>query len=200
MVVKASEIAPAAFASGGSSDVHKADDLTYDLGNLAAFDTHPFAYSNEKELALHARENVQLLVNHIFDLPREMSDMGPLALLPEPETTIPREKPLPKPKVETKWEKFAKEKGIVKRKQSRMEFDEDKGDWTPAWGYKGAAKDDLSDWAAEVKPGDMEDPWTKKKQEKRARVQKNLEAQARNLVRRIVLVLRAAVSIAIPCR
>ncbi|GMF10740.1 unnamed protein product [Phytophthora lilii] len=180
MVVKASEIAPAAFAVGRTSDVQKEDDLTYDLGNLAAFDTHPFAYQSEKELALHARENVQLLVNRIFELPREMSDMGPLAQLPEPSTVLPREKPLPKPKVETKWEKFAKEKGIDKRKKSRKVFDEATGEWSHSWGYQRAG-DDMKDWAVEMKEGDMEDPWTKRKQEKRARVDKNQRAQANNL-------------------
>lgn len=180
MVVKAAEIAPAAFAEGSTSTVQKEDDLTYDLGNLAAFDTHPFAYSNEKELALHARENVQLLINQIFELPREMSDMGPLAKLPEPTSVIPREKPLPKPKVETKWEKFAKEKGIVKRKKSRKEFDEATGEWSHSWGYK-RADDDMKDWAVEMKEGDMSDPWTKRKQDKKARVDKNLRAQANNL-------------------
>ncbi|KAG1696845.1 hypothetical protein DVH05_017755 [Phytophthora capsici] len=180
MVVKASEIAPAAYAEGNTSNVQKEDDLIYDLGNLAAFDTHPFAYKNEKELALHARENVQLLVNHIFDLPRQMSDMGPLAQLPAPETVIPREKPLPKPKVETKWEKFAKEKGIDKRKKSRKTFDETTGEWGHTWGYQRAG-DDMKDWAVEMKAGDMEDPWTKRKQDKRARVDKNLRAQANNL-------------------
>ncbi|TYZ68719.1 hypothetical protein PybrP1_011974 [[Pythium] brassicae (nom. inval.)] len=180
MVVKAAEIAPAAFATDASSAVAKEDDLSYDLGNLAAFDTHPFAYASEKALAQHARENVQLLVNRIFDLPREMSDMGPLAQLPAPALVIPREKPLPKPKVDTKWEKFAREKGIDKRKKSRMAFDEDKGDWAPAWGYKRAG-DDMKDWAVEMKAGDTADPWTKRKQEKRARVEKNLQAQANNL-------------------
>lgn len=182
MAVKASEIAPAAYATDTSSEVKKEDDLVYDLGNLAAFDTHPFTYKNEKELALHARENVQLLINQIFDLPREMSDMGPLAKLPEPSLTIPREKPLPKPKVETKWEKFAKEKGIDKRKKSRMQFDEEKEEWAPSWGYKRAG-DDMKDWAVEMKAGDTSDPWTKRKQDKRARVEKNLKAQANNLVR-----------------
>uniref|UniRef100_K3X5D0 Ribosome biogenesis regulatory protein n=1 Tax=Globisporangium ultimum (strain ATCC 200006 / CBS 805.95 / DAOM BR144) TaxID=431595 RepID=K3X5D0_GLOUD len=180
MAVKASEIAPAAYATDKTSEVKKEDDLTYDLGNLAAFDTHPFTYKNEKELALHARENVQLLINQIFDLPREMSDMGPLAKLPEPTLTIPREKPLPKPKVETKWEKFAKEKGIDKRKKSRMAFDEEKEEWAPSWGYKRAG-DDMKDWAVEMKEGDLDDPWTKRKQDKRARVEKNLKAQANNL-------------------
>ncbi|GLD98817.1 hypothetical protein PINS_up007535 [Pythium insidiosum] len=180
VVVKAQEIAPAAYAAANTSDVKKEDDLTYDLGNLAAFDTHPFEYKNEKELALHARENVQLLINHIFDLPREMSDMGPMAQLPAPELTIPREKPLPKPKVETKWEKFAKDKGIQKRKKGRMVFDEATGEWAPAWGYKRAG-DDLKDWAIEVKEGETEDPWTKRKQAKRARVEKNVKQQLNNL-------------------
>ncbi|CEG41616.1 ribosome biogenesis regulatory protein [Plasmopara halstedii] len=179
MVVKASEIAPVAYAEGTTSTVEKEDDLTYDLGNLAAFDTHPFVYQNEKELALHARENVQLLINRIFELPRVMSDMGPLAQLPEPEVVIPREKPLPKPKVETKWEKFAKEKGIEKRKKSRKVFDEEKGEWSHSWGYQRAG-DDLKDWAVEMKAGDMEDPWTKRKQEKRAQVDKNVRAQMNN--------------------
>ncbi|TMW61161.1 hypothetical protein Poli38472_013624 [Pythium oligandrum] len=180
MVVKAQEIAPAAYATGNTSDVKKEDDLGYDLGNLAAFDSHPFEYKNEKELALHARDNVQLLVNRIFELPREMSDMGPLAQLPVPELVIPREKPLPKPKVETKWEKFAKDKGIDKRKKSRMVLDEATGEYAAAWGYKRAG-DDMKDWAIEVKEGDMEDPWTKRKQAKRARIEKNLKAQSNNL-------------------
>ncbi|RLN60556.1 hypothetical protein BBJ29_007686 [Phytophthora kernoviae] len=169
-----------AFAVGSTSDVQKEDDLVYDLGNLSAFDTHPFAYENEKALALHARENVQLLINHIFELPREMSDMGPLARLPAPESVIPREKPLPKPKVETKWEKFAKEKGIEKRKKTRKVFDETNGEWSHTWGYK-RADDDMKDWAVEMKEGDKEDPWTKRKQEKQARVDKNLRAQSNNL-------------------
>ncbi|CAH0478280.1 unnamed protein product [Peronospora belbahrii] len=180
MVVKASEIAPAAYAVGSTSNVQKEDDLIYDLGNLAAFDTHPFKYENEKALALHARENVQLLINHIFELPREMSDMGPLALLPGPKTVIPREKPLPKPKIETRWEKFAMEKGIEKRKKSRKVFDENTGSWSHTWGYQRAG-DDMKDWAVEMKAGDTEDPWTKRKQEKRTRVNKNLRAHASNL-------------------
>lgn len=37
----------------------------------------------------------------------------------------------------TTWEKFAKEKGIKKRKRSeRMEWDEKAKAWRPRWGYK----------------------------------------------------------------
>ena len=49
---------------------------------------------------------------------------------------LPREKPAPKAKEETRWEAFAKEKGIKKRKRERMVWDEEKKEWAPRWGYK----------------------------------------------------------------
>jgi hypothetical protein len=58
------------------------------------------------------------------------------ALLPEPSATIPRDKPLPQQKGETKWEEFAREKGIKKRKRERMVYHEEDGKWKPNWGYK----------------------------------------------------------------
>ncbi|OQR98206.1 ribosome biogenesis regulatory protein [Achlya hypogyna] len=186
MAIKAAEIAPAAYSEGAhTSVVAKADDLSYDLGNLAAFDTHPFGVKNttdEKEIKAAARENVQLLINQIFDLPRQMTDMGPMAQLPAGSTVIPREKPLPKPKVETRWEKFAREKGIDNKKKDRMVWDEAKQAWAPRWGYK-RANDDMNDWAVPVKKNDdpFADPWTERKQAKAERVQKNLRNQANNL-------------------
>jgi len=44
--------------------------------------------------------------------------------LPKRSSLLPREKPIPKDKVLTKWEKFRIEKGITTReKRSRMVFD-----------------------------------------------------------------------------
>lgn len=40
--------------------------------------------------------------------------------LPEPTTIFPRSRKLPEAKKETKWERFAKEKGIKKRKRTGM--------------------------------------------------------------------------------
>ncbi|OQR95722.1 ribosome biogenesis regulatory protein [Thraustotheca clavata] len=186
MAIKAAEIAPAAYSEGkNSSIVSKQDDLTYDLGNLAAFDTHPFIVknlTNENEIKASARDNVQLLINAIFDLPREMTDVGPMSKLPVGTTLIPREKPLPKPKVETRWEKFAREKGIENKKKERMVWDEEKQAWAPRWGYK-RANDDIHDWAIPVKKNDdpYADPWTERKQAKAERVQKNMRNQANNL-------------------
>lgn len=76
---------------------------------------------------------------------------GPAWILPPPTTPLPREKPLPKPKEPTKWEKYATKKGIApKRKDGKMVYDEDKGEWVPKWGYKGKNKDGEEDWLVEV--------------------------------------------------
>ena len=45
--------------------------------------------------------------------------------LPAPTTRLPREKPVPKEKQLTKWEKYAKEKGITKRKKTKSVWDEE---------------------------------------------------------------------------
>ena len=58
---------------------------------------------------------------------------------------------VPKPKPLTRWEKFAKLKGIQNRKQSRKVFDEATGEWVPRWGYKGANDDGANDWLIPVR-------------------------------------------------
>jgi regulator of ribosome biosynthesis len=50
----------------------------------------------------------------------------------------------------TRWEKFAKEKGIVKRKRDRQELDETTGDYKPRFGRGKAARID-EDWVIEAK-------------------------------------------------
>ena len=73
--------------------------------------------------------------------------------LPPPTFPLPREKPLPKQKKEeTKWEKFARKKGIKEKKrgEGKMEYDEEKGDWVPKWGYKGRNKEGEGEWIVEV--------------------------------------------------
>ena len=58
--------------------------------------------------------------NRLVDLPQEKSEIGMLSLLPAEVFLLPRSHRLPEPKPETKWEKFAKEKGITKKKRDRM--------------------------------------------------------------------------------
>jgi regulator of ribosome biosynthesis len=96
--------------------------------------------------------------------------------------------PLPPPNVETKWEKFAKAKGIGmnKTKRSRKVWDESTGEWKFRHGYDKANATDGSTWPImEVKPGDDPylDPWEKQRDAKKARVDKNVEQRMRNVER-----------------
>ncbi len=77
-------------------------------------------------------------MNKLFKLPVEKDPtLGAVVELPPPETAVPREKHVPEEKPLTKWEKFAKEKGIKKKtKQSRKVYDEVAKDFIPAFGYK----------------------------------------------------------------
>lgn len=128
------------------------------------------------------RDNAQLLFNEIFQLQTISNDNGVMAMLPIPTTLLPREKPLPKPKPETRWEKFAKAKGIVKRKKDRMVFDETSGDYKPRWGYKGINDDGTKDWVIEVPAGanPMEDQYEVRREAKKERVEKNEKRRQRN--------------------
>lgn len=92
--------------------------------------------------------------------------------------------PPPPPKKETKWEKFAKEKGIPlnKEKRSRKVFDEDSGTWMFRHGYQ-KANDTAKVWPImEVNPNDdpFADPWEKEREEKRGKVERNVENRMRN--------------------
>ena len=84
-------------------------------------------YRTEKESFLTnlARDNVQLLINRLFQLPTARVDNDLFVSLPPPTTRLPRAKPVPKAKQLTKWEKYAKEKGITKRKKDKLEWDEE---------------------------------------------------------------------------
>lgn len=52
-----------------------------------------------------------------------------------PTTLLPRAKPVPKPKPLTKWQEFAKSKGITKKKKDKLQWDEQLQKWVPLYGY-----------------------------------------------------------------
>lgn len=110
--------------------------------------------------------------------------LGRLVTLPPPSTRLPREKPVPKPREPTTWEKFAKLKGIHKRKKEKIAYDEQSGQWKRTFGYK-RANDKMAVWAMPAKEGEDDglDPWTRAQREKRERVDKNKKKQVRNLER-----------------
>ena len=65
-----------------------------------------------------------------------------MATLPAPSTPLPRGKPLPVSRPATKWEQFATQKGITKKKRSKLVFDEGEQDWKRRFGYKKAYDDE----------------------------------------------------------
>jgi regulator of ribosome biosynthesis len=92
--------------------------------------------------------------------------------------------PPPEAKKETKWEKFARERGLPlnKEKRSQKVFDEESGTWMFRHGYQ-KANNESKEWPImEVKGGadPFADPWEKKRDEKRTRVEKNVEQRMRN--------------------
>ncbi|KAK3624276.1 Rhodanese-related sulfurtransferase [Elasticomyces elasticus] len=134
----------------------------FDLGHLMVSDSNPLvaapstASATDKEALIAARAQLcaQALINQLLTAcPIQRSSEGDLHIkLPEPTTQLPREKPVPKEKEKTKWDKFAEKKGIrPKRKDGKLAFDEASGEWKPKYGYKGKAADGGgADWLVEV--------------------------------------------------
>lgn len=54
----------------------------------------PSRARREEFLQTLSRDNLQLLVNELFQLDATSSDIGSIAILPQPTTPIPRAKPV----------------------------------------------------------------------------------------------------------
>ncbi|KAF7564060.1 hypothetical protein G7046_g1 [Stylonectria norvegica] len=137
--------------------VEKPTPYTFDLGYLLAEDPNPVALDPtalEQSLAELARDGAQSLINQLLTTcALESNTDGVLLSLPKPTTRLPREKPVPPPKVATKWERFAEKKGIrpkTREQRKNLAFDEDSGEWKRKWGYQGLNKKGEKDWIVEV--------------------------------------------------
>ncbi|XP_066481818.1 ribosome biogenesis regulatory protein homolog [Tiliqua scincoides] len=173
-------------------------ELELDLGHLLGMDGSPVARavltgpSPEREALLRAlaRDNTQLLVGRLWGLPAERAESGAgpvVAQLPEPSTRLPREKPLPRPRPPTRWEQFARLKGIrpTRKKRGTLVWDEAAKEWRRRWGYRRAGGDPSRQWLLEVPDtaDPLEDQFAKRRQEKRERVARNELSRLRNLAR-----------------
>ncbi|KAI0567073.1 ribosome biogenesis regulatory protein [Gracilaria domingensis] len=152
--------------------------IELDLGNLTAFDTRIY----EGDEFEKATEAVQSLVTAIFSLPAVSTEDGKLVKLPPPSFSLPREKPIPKERPLTKWEKFAKEKGIQKKKRDRLVLDEATGEYVPRYG-RGSKNSLQKDVIIPHKEGmgDNYDPFAEKRNSKKLRVKDNKKKQAVNI-------------------
>ncbi|CAG9584572.1 unnamed protein product [Danaus chrysippus] len=172
--------------------VEKHLDVEYDLGTLLVYDTNDLdsklldSNSNRDEyLQSLSRDNTQLLLNKIWELPTERIDEAIVVRLPQPTTVLPRSKPVPKPKPLTKWQEFAKAKGITKQKKDKLKWDEQLQKWVPLYGFRKAAAEKEKDWLIEV-PQHMDpmmDMYEKKAGEKSEKVAKNELQRLKNIAR-----------------
>lgn len=161
--------------------------LEFDLGNLMAYDPSAidaatFKSGVDQTCQSMATSIFQALAKRLFALPSEPAPVGRIAELPAPVTTLPREKPIPKPRPPTKWELFAQKKGIVKRKRSKLVLDEPSGEFKRRYGY-GKANDSEAVPVIEAGPNDQpgEDPFSTMRKEKKERVKKQQKQQLNNV-------------------
>ncbi|XP_044031573.1 ribosome biogenesis regulatory protein homolog [Siniperca chuatsi] len=173
-----------------SISVQKELDLEFDIGNLLACDKNRIESREFREqkkedfLRSLARDNTQLLINEIWKHPTERVEEAIVVKLADPATPLPREKPPPRPKPPTKWEEFAKLKGIQKKKKTNLVWDETAKEWKRRWGYK-RAKDDTKEWLIEVPQtaDPNEDQFAKRAKAKKERVAKNEFNRLKNIAR-----------------
>lgn len=168
----------------GSAD---ADGVTLDVGNLAAFSppaTVPL--STEEDMATAAAAGIAPLVTALFALPVVPSTTGGrVVALPPASTVLPRALPPRTAAPLTKWEAFAKSKGITKKKRERVVWDEATTSFKVRHGYKRVDKDPQN-WLVPHKEGMGHadkggvEPFAPRKAAARAAAEKNAQAAAAN--------------------
>ncbi|XP_011301265.1 ribosome biogenesis regulatory protein homolog [Fopius arisanus] len=175
-----------------STEVDKLIELDIDEGTLLAsdynaFDSERLKANREDFLKALTRDNVQLLINKIWQLPTKRVDEAIIAELPKPTYVVPRARVVPKPKPLTKWQQFAKEKGIRSKKKgnSKLKWDEQLNKWIPTFGYKRAQAQEQKDWLVEVGPDNTPkaDPRETASNAKQERMAKNELQRLRNIAK-----------------
>lgn len=168
--------------------------LVFDMGLLTAWDPDAIVLpkagpKREDYFRTLARDDVQVVLNKLYaSEDTEIVEGERVLKLPEPTTVLPRAKPVPKPKPPTKWEQFAKTKGIKSKSSKNREklvYDETTRKWVPRYGYQKVKNDDQKDWLIEVP--DNADPnvdyFAKRNEDKKERIAKNKFQNLRNKVR-----------------
>ncbi|KPI45671.1 Ribosome biogenesis regulatory-like protein [Cyphellophora attinorum] len=164
-----------------SSQVSKPTPYTFTPSYLTTTDPNPLPATSqllslprpdlESTLLQTARDGAQSLLTHLLTTPTVTITSTPSSLLMQLPPTptgplLPRRLPLPKPKPPTKWETFAKKKGIGKfggslkggaaldERKKNLFYDEASGEWVKKWGYKGKNMQKEGEWLVELPDGD----------------------------------------------
>lgn len=163
-------------------DFEAPEGIILDLGHLTAFDTRKAG--NETSPQQTATEATTALLHAIFSRPVEDTPDGRYASLPKADFGLPRSKPIPKERAQTKWEKYAQEKGIQKKRRDRLILDEATGEYIPRYGKNGknSLERDVIIPHKESMADDA-DPFAKKKKEKQKHIKQNRKKNLSNLGR-----------------
>lgn len=165
--------------------------VTIDPGHLLITSTTNFE-ATESKMTNQAKSNYSHLIRHLFSLlkdqlgqdeeKRDYDKPQDEVQLPEPILKLPRFKPIPKQKPLTKWEKYRQEKGIQKKKRSRMVFSELTQSYVPRWG-KGSIKkiEDEANWAIED-DGSGINPFDKRAAERNLKKAKQQKREMKNAI------------------
>ncbi|XP_012255245.1 ribosome biogenesis regulatory protein homolog [Athalia rosae] len=175
-----------------STEVQKHLDVEIDEGSLLvvdynSLDQQQVKNNHEDYIRQLTRDNVQLLINKVWVLPTKRIEEAIVATLPTPKFVLPRAQRIPKPKPLTKWQQFAKEKGIKsnKNRKPKLNWDEQLQKWIPNYGYKRTEAEKEKNWLVEV--SDHADPTidhlAAKRSEKVEKQGKNELQRLRNLAR-----------------
>ncbi|XP_011498042.1 PREDICTED: ribosome biogenesis regulatory protein homolog [Ceratosolen solmsi marchali] len=172
-------------------NVEKEIDVDIDEGTLLVSDYNTLNLKApsklEPNLEALTRDNVQLLINKIWTLPIKCVEEVILAELPKPKYVLPRSRKLPKPKSLTKWQQFAKDKGIRTKKKgrSKLKWDDLLQKWIPTYGFRNVEAEKQKEWLVEChddgKP--IQDPFVALKASKNEKKAKNELQRLRNLAK-----------------
>ena len=175
-----------------SNDFNK----SLDIGNLTVFDTNNLLLStlSEEDIANNTKLNLKLLFSNLYKLKttqigedeeeRDYDKPMNTIKLPEPVVILPRSMPIPKgDKTLTKWEKFSKEKGIMKnKKRSRMVWSEELKKYLPRWGKNSIKSEERkANYIIEDNPKyEGKNPFTYEKQERKLNQMKQKKREIDN--------------------
>ena len=111
---------------------HYEENITFDLGNMAAFDITSIDPSEIFKITL---QNSKKLLEKLQALEKEQNDEGEFLILPKPIMKIPRERKPPEQKPLTKWEKYRVQSGLGRRKKrSRLVYEPTVDGYVPRYG------------------------------------------------------------------
>jgi hypothetical protein len=174
-----------------------------DIGSLLVEDTQSYEGISMQEFSKRTASSLCQLYKALFEVKkRQRAEFGPdgeileytksyySVNMPDPRIVLPREKPAPKEQLKSKWEKFREERGMpARKKRSRLVFDPITKDWVPRWG-KGSVKHiaDKQEFIMAEKPIHRltgVDPFTYKKAQKNAKLEKQNLATVKNQINRV---------------